>query len=156
MNKLRLYKPKLEDLWFKSKMLADKDTMSYNNRFGGTIEFKEVDWKDWYDYWIVECNNERYYRYLVDDNNNFVGEIAYHLDYDTKFYIADIIVYAKYRGKGFGKQGLQLLLDEAKKNGLKEIYDDIAIDNSAIKLFKEFGFYEIYRTDDIIMLKKEL
>lgn len=156
MNKLRLYKPKLEDLWFKSKMLADKDTMSYNNRFGGTIEFNEEDWKDWYDYWIVECNNERYYRYLVDDNNNFIGEIAYHLDYDTKFYIGDIIVYAKYRGKGFGKQGLQLLLDEAKNNGLKEIYDDIAIDNSAIKLFKKFGFYEIYRTNDIIMLKKEL
>ena len=156
MNKLKLYKPKLEDLWFKSKMLADKDTMSYNNRFGGTIEFIEVDWKDWYDYWLINCDNERYYRYLVDDNNNFIGEIAYHLDYDTKFYIANIIVYAKYRGKGFGKQGLQLLLDEAKKNGLKEIYDDIAIDNSAIKLFKEFGFYEIYRTDDIIMLKKEL
>ena len=137
MNKLKLYKPKLEDLWFKSKMLADKDTMSYNNRFGGTIEFIEVDWKDWYDYWLINCDNERYYRYLVDDNNNFIGEIAYHLDYDTKFYIADIIVYAKYRGLGYGKQGLQLLLDEAKKNGLKEIYDDIAIDNSAIKLFKE-------------------
>ena len=85
MNKLRLYQPKLEDLWFKTMMLADKDTMSYNNRFGGTIEFKEEDWKDWYDYWIIECNNERYYRYLVDDNNNFIGEIAYHLDYDTKF-----------------------------------------------------------------------
>lgn len=156
MNKLKLYKPKLEDLWFKSKMLADKDTMSYNNRFGGTIEFNEDDWNDWYDYWLINYDNERYYRYLVDDNNNFIGEIAYHLDYDTKFYIADIIVYAKYRGRGFGKQGLQLLLDEAKKNGLKEIYDDIAIDNSAIKLFKKFGFYEIYRTDDIIMLKKEL
>ena len=33
---------------------------------------------------------------------------------------------------------------------------NIAIDNSAIKLFLKVGFYEEYRTDEIIMLKKEL
>ena len=34
--------------------------------------------------------------------------------------------------------------------------DDIAIDNPAITLFLRHGFVEEYRTDEIIMLKKEL
>ena len=34
--------------------------------------------------------------------------------------------------------------------------DDIAIDNPAARLFLKAGFTEEYRTDEIIMLKKEL
>ena len=36
------------------------------------------------------------------------------------------------------------------------LHDDIAIDNPAIRLFLKAGFYEEYRTDEIIMLKKDL
>ena len=68
----------------------------------------------------------------------------------------DIIVYAKYRGKGYGEQGLRMLCEAAKSNGLELLYDDIAIDNPAIPLFLKVGFMEEYRTDEIIMLKKEL
>ena len=70
--------------------------------------------------------------------------------------IADIIIYAKYRGKGFGKIGLQLLCETAKKNNVKILCDDIAIDNPAIGLFVNNGFVEDYRTEDYIMLKKIL
>lgn len=49
-----------------------------------------------------------------------------------------------------------LLCEAAKANGVEFLYDDIAIDNPAIKLFLNAGFFEEYRTDEIIMLKKEL
>ena len=51
---------------------------------------------------------------------------------------------------------MQLLCEAAKNNGVKVLYDDIAIDNPAVKMFLGQGFVEEYRTDEIIMLKKEL
>ena len=52
--------------------------------------------------------------------------------------------------------GLDLLCNAAKQNGVKLLYDDIAIDNPAITMFLQNGFREEYRTHEIIMLKKEL
>ena len=154
---IKLYSPKLEDLWFRQMFMADEETMSYNHNWGGTIPFPEEDWRDWYDYWVVSSERKRFYRYLQDETSDeFVGEVAYHYDSEQQIYIADVIVHAKYRGKGFGEQGLLLLCDAAKANGIEILYDTIAIDNPAIRLFLKVGFYEEYRTDEIIMLKKEL
>ena len=154
---IKLYIPKQEDLWFRQMFMEDDETMSYNHNWGGTIPFPEENWADWYEYWVMNSERKRFYRYLQDETNDeFVGEIAYHYDSEQHIYIADVIVYAKYRGKGFGEQGLLLLCDAAKANGVEKLYDDIAIDNPAIKLFLKVGFYEEYRTDEIIMLKKEL
>lgn len=75
---------------------------------------------------------------------------------DRNLYVADVIVYAPYRGKGYGGIGLDLLCSVAKQNGVKILYDDIAIDNLAITMFLKRGFIEEYRTSEIIMLKKEL
>lgn len=154
---LKLYVPKYEDLWFRQMFMADAETMAYNHAWGGTIPFPKEDWKDWYDYWIVNAEGKRFYRYLVHvEKNEFVGEIAYHYDEARAINVADIIIFAKYRGNGFGKQGLQMLCEAARNNGVQQLYDDIAIDNSARKLFLENGFYEEYRTEEIIMLKKDL
>ena len=150
---IKMYLPKKEELWFRELFLSDKDTVSYNHAWGGTIAFPMGDWDEWYNHWVINANNKRFYRYLVDANTNeFVGEVAYH--FDGKYYLADIIVHFKYRGRGFGKEGLNLLCEYAKSVGIKELYDDIAIDNPAIKLFLDLGFKEEYRTDKIIMLKK--
>ena len=43
-----------------------------------------------------------------------------------------------------------------RRNGIKLLYDDIAIDNPAVTMFLKNGFIEEYRTSEIIMLKKEL
>lgn len=154
---IKLYSLKIEELWFRQMFMADEETMSYNHHWGGTIPFPEENWGDWYDYWVANPEGKRFYRYLQDETNEeFVGEVAYHYDKERKIHIADVIVYAKYRGKGFGEQGLLLLCDVAKSHGVEILYDDIAIDNPAIKLFLKVGFCEEYRTDEIIMLKKEL
>lgn len=154
---IKLVKPSLDDLWFRQSLLADEATMSYNHAWGGTIEFPKEDWAEWYEYWLTDCGNERFYAYLLNDaTNEFVGEIAYHYDDEREIYIANVIISAKYRGNGYGKIGLELLCETAKRNGVITLYDDIAIDNSAIKLFLDSGFTEEYRTDEIIMLKKKL
>lgn len=150
------YTPSLEDLWFRQKMLADPETMSYNHAWGGTIPFPKDEWQEWYDLWIAEHENKRYYRYLRDNTGRFVGEIAYHYDSERSLYAANVIVYAPYRGKGYGGIGLDLLCSAAKWGGVKVLHDDIAIDNPAITMFLKHGFVEEYRTGEIIMLRKEL
>ena len=151
------YKPTLQDLWFRQQFMADEATMSYNAAWGGTIPFPENTWKEWYDRWLIHHENKRFYRYLMDtETQTFVGEIAYHYDEEREIWLADVIVASEYRGKGYGSEGLQLLCDAAKANGVEVLRDDIAIDNPAARLFLKAGFTEEYRTDEIIMLKKEL
>ena len=150
------YKPRIEDLWFREAMLADPDTMSYNAAWGGTIPFPREDWDDWYDYWVANPDR-RFYRYITTgESRAFVGEAAYHYDAELQVYITDVIIPAKSRGRGYGKAGLKLLCEAAKKAGITELYDNIAIDNPGIRMFLSFGFQEEYRTDEIIMLRKSL
>ena len=153
---ITLYTPSLEDLWFRQKMMADEETMSYNHAWGGTIPFPKEAWHGWYDFWIVKHENKRYYRYLKDSGGHFIGEVAYHYDSDQNLYMADVIVYAPYRKMGYGSIGLNLLCDAAKQNGIKQLYDDVAIDNPSVTMFLKNGFVEEYRTSEIVMLKKEL
>ncbi len=154
---IKLYEPRLEDLWFRKKFMNDQETMSYNHAWGGTIPFPESEWSRWYDHWIICHDNKRFYRYLVkQESDEFIGEIAYHFDDERKIWLADIIVDSMYRGRGYGTQGLQLLCKEAAKNGIDVLRDDMAIDNSSVSLFLKNGFSEEYRTGEIIMLKKDL
>ena len=152
---LTLYEPKLSELWFRQAMLEDDETMSYNRAWGGTIAFPEADWADWYEYWIARPEGKRFYRYLSDEGC-FVGEIAYHFDKELEGFVADVIVYAPERGKGYGREGLDLLCAAAKENGVGVLWDDLAIDNPALDLFLSEGFSEEYRTNEKIYLKKTL
>lgn len=93
---------------------------------------------------------------MQDNTGRFIGEIAYHYDASRDLYLANVIVHAPYRGKGYGSVGLEHLCNAAKKNGVDVLYDDIAIDNPAIKMFLKYGFVEEYRTKEIIMLRREL
>ena len=153
---LELYKPNLEDLWFKEKMLNDDLTMSYNRAYGGTITFPREKWAGWYDRWIINHENRRLYRYIKKEDT-FLGEIAYHYDEVKKMYLADVIIYAPFRRQGYGKIALALLCEEAKKNGVRELYDQLADDNPAIDMFLKYGFEEVERIDkSSILIRKML
>lgn len=135
--------------------MGDEQTMSYNHAYGGTIPFSKEYWADWHDRWITNHHGKRFYRYIKDDGI-FVGEVAYHFDGEKQLYIADVIIYAPYRRKGYGRKGLLLLCERAKENGVKELHDDIAIDNSSVELFLKCGFVEELRTSEYVLVKKEL
>ena len=153
---LTLYLPSYDDLWFREEMLSDEETMSYNHAYGGTIDFSKKKWDKWFDKWIINPGNERYYRYLLSENSEFIGEIAYHYDSELNGYVANVIIHFKYRGKGYGTLGLELLTNAARENGIDILYDDIAIDNPATSIFLKQGFKEEYRTKEKIILKKVL
>ncbi len=154
---IRLYEPKKEDLWFREQFMGEEETMSYNHAWGGTIPFPAEQWEQWYEYWIAENEGQRFYRYLFhEETKSFVGEAAYHYDGEFEAYMADVTVTAGHRGRGYGAEGLSLLCRQARRNGITELYDNIALDNSAVHMFLKHGFVEAYRTDEFIMLKKNL
>lgn len=136
-------------------MLSDQETMSYNHAWGGTVAFPEARWAEWYDCWLCG-DGKHYYRYVVDERGTFVGEIAYHYDEDYEDYVADVIIYARYRGHGYGGQALDALCAAAKANGVERLLDDIAIDNPALGMFERRGWTEAYRTNEKIVLVKTL
>ena len=49
---LTLVKPTFDDLWFRQKLMADEETMSYNAKWGGTIPFPKDEWEPWYEAWV--------------------------------------------------------------------------------------------------------
>lgn len=150
------YKPQLEELWFRESLMADPETMSYNDAWGGTIPFPREKWAGWYESW-VKNPRKCFYRYITSGKSrSFVGEAAYHYDDDLQLYLADVIISARCRRQGYGKAGLELLCDAARNAGITELYDNIAIDNPGITLFLQCGFHEEYRTEEIIMLQKRL
>ena len=154
---LKVVKPELENLWFRESMMADIETMSYNDAWGGTIPFPKEDWEEWYTLWVRNPGQERYYRYLKDDVNKvFVGEISYHLDKLRNIYLCDVIIKAEFRRQGFGTQGIQLLCETAKANGVNALYDDIAADNPSTYLFLKNGFPIEFQNDEIVMVKTVL
>lgn len=154
---LKAVVPSLSEMNFRQMLLSDEQTMSYNKRWGGIIPFLESEWNEWYRVWVSGNSKERYYRYLYSvELETFVGEIAYHYDQQHKVYIINIIIKAEFRGHGFGREGLVLLMQSAKGNGIEALCDTIAIDNPSIALFQELGFIEKWRNEAFVMLEKQL
>ena len=155
-HRLSLHIPTLEELSFRQALLSDAATMAYNHAWGEVIDFPKEDWEAWYSHWIENCGSERFYRYLRLEDGTFVGEVAYHLDGHRGIVLLDVIVHAKHRGHGYGPEGLRMLCDAARANGVTCVYDDIALDNGAISMFLGCGFEELWRDGSVIMLRKVL
>lgn len=154
---LELHRPALEELDFRQRLLRDPETMAYNHAYGGVIAFPRESWEDWYARWVEQGAGERFYRYLYrPEAQEFVGEAAYHYDREFGAYICDVLVAAGCRGRGFGRQGLELLCAAAKANGVERLVDNIAVDNPSVELFRKAGFRERLRTDEYILVEKDL
>ena len=157
MDNIVLYRPRLDELGFRQSLLDDLETMAYNHAYGGTIPFPRERWEDWYARWVEDKTGERFYRYLYHEaGQGFVGEAAYRYDSEFGEYVCDVLVAARYRGRGFGRQGLTLLCAAAGENSVKRLVDNIAIDNPSVKLFRQAGFRERLHNDEYILMEKEL
>ena len=153
---LTLVTPELEDLWFREELMADEETMSYNAKWGGTIPFPKEEWEPWYEAYVKNMGNNRFYRYLMNSENEYVGEIAYHYDKARDIYICDVIILAQYRNRGYGTEGIRQLCQAAKENGISALHDDIAADNPSYQLFLKNGFEIEYQNEDVVMVKRML
>ncbi len=147
MKNIELYVPKLEDYWYEAKVESDPESMSYNAGYDvsyygyhydtGCIDFPKSRWEEVYNKRIRE---NRYFAYIKDiDINEYVGYVNYQL-VDEKWECG-IVIEAKFRRKGYAKVALKLLCEEAKNNGITELYDNFEIDrDNTLDLFKSVGF----------------
>ena len=152
LENIELVIPKIEDYHYEEKIQSDPKTMNYNagydvSYFGyhydtGCIDFPNSRWEEVYN---KRLNPDRFFAYIKDKNiNEFVGYVNYQYDSEEKRYTCGVLIEDKYRGKGYSKKALELLIEEARKNNIKELYDNFEESRvSALNLFTSLGF-EIY------------
>lgn len=164
MNQLELYVPKIEELWFRQKMLSDPDTMSYNANWDlgfdgyhndtGCIDFPESEWSEWYSYWIGN-ETKCFYAYIRRKSDGaFIGDVNFHYTPDRDWWDMGIVIFAPYRGCGYAAPALKLMLGHAFQNcGVTRIHNDFEVSRTAaLKAHLSAGFHEIGVEDGIVRL----
>jgi RimJ/RimL family protein N-acetyltransferase len=149
MKNICLYIPELDDYWYEEKIQSDPLTMSYNAGYDvsyygyhydtGCIDFPEEKWQEKKE---KRKKDNSYFAYIKDkDIDSFVGYVNYQYNIDEDRYECGIVIEHQFRGKGYAKKALELLCNVAKKNGVKELYDNFEIDRgNTLDLFKSVGF----------------
>ena len=119
---LSLYLPKTEDFWFRQAMEADPATMAYNAGWEvhapgchpdtGCVDLPRENWQAERDR-LVGHEPERFYAYLQRGMDGaFVGEVNFHPAGPDAWGMG-VLLYAPFRGKGYGRKALELLLERA-------------------------------------------
>lgn len=150
MKQVKLYIPKVEDMWFRAECMSDPETMSYNAGYDvtyagyhydtGCIDFDKGNWASWHKEKMSDPNF--YYAYIVDcESNNFVGYVNYKLNPKTKKASMGIVINAKYRGNGYMRLAMAEFIATAKQNGVKALTDTVPDSRKgALKVFFDLGF----------------
>ena len=154
MERLQLYVPRLEDLWFRRQMMADPATMAYDagydvafggyHRDTGCIDFPETAWADWYGKWIVN-EPQRFYAYIRRcDDGQWLGEVCLHRAAEGDWWDMGVLLYAPFRGKGYGAPALRLLLDYGfRKMNIPCIHNEFELARTeAACIHRQVGFRE--------------
>ncbi len=129
MVSLELYVPRREDLQFRRELLSDPGTMGYNKGYDldfpeyhndtGCIDFPEENWDGWYARWVNAGPERskptgRFYAYLRRrEDGAFLGEVNLYQRGKPGWYEMGIVLYNKYRGRGYSAEGMKLLLRQA-------------------------------------------
>lgn len=149
MKNIKLVVPDLKKYYYEKKLNEDPETMSYNagydvsydgyNYDDGTILFPRDKWKKTY---LKRQNSDRYFAYIKDTViNRYVGYVNYQYNCDDDRYECGVLIEAKYRGKGYSRDALRLLIMTAKLNGIDYLYDNFEADRgNTLELFKSIGF----------------
>ncbi len=147
MEKLELYVPKPEELWFRQQMMSDPETMSYNAGWDvsyngyheetGCVDFPKADWAEWYDCWIGH-EPERFYAYIKRcSDGEWVGEINFHYTPEMDWWDMGIVIYAPYRGMGYSVTALRLMLDHAFQScGVTRIHNNFEVARNEISAWR--------------------
>ena len=158
ISDLQLFIPHADDSWFFVKMMSDPETMAYNAPWfppDGCIPEPESEWLELQKSWIGKAP-ERFYAILQRKSDGvFVGDVNYHYNPKQDWHDMGIVIYAPERGKGYGRQGLRLLLDRAfMVDGVFCLHNDFETTRAAAyHIHKAVGFRETGVIDGIIHLE---
>ena len=158
---VELYIPKLEDLWFYQKMMSDPETMSYNDPWGGCIDYPDEVLPDWYSRWVGQ-EPQRFYAYIKRTSDGvWIGDVNFHYTPEKDWWDMGIVIYAPYRGKGYAVPALKLMLDRAfRVCGISRIHNDFEVARKEIAAWethRKAGFRELGVEDGFLqmMITKE-
>ena len=152
MKKVNLYVPKVEDLWFRQECMSDPETMAYNAGYEvgfegyhfdtGCIDFPKEKHQKWFDEKM--SNPNFFYAYIQDqETNEFVGYVNFNVKENKKASMG-IVVHSKFKGQGYMRPVMQLLIEEAKKRGVKSLTDTVPnTRENALRVFYDFGFEKV-------------
>lgn len=168
-TELKLYIPKLEDLWFYQKMMADPETMSYNAGYDldfdgyhkdtGCIYYPDEVLSEWHKRWVGN-EPERFYAYIQRScDGAWIGDVNFHYNAEKDWHDMGIVIYAPYRGKGYALPALKLLLDQAfRVCGVSRLHNDFETTRDAAwAIHRKAGFKEMGVESGLLqlMLTKE-
>lgn len=170
MEQLALYIPRLEDLWFRQKMLSDPDTMSYNanwnvsydgyRRDTGCIDFPESQWADWYAGWIGQ--EDCFYAYIRRCSDGaWIGDVNFHYTPEKDWWDMGIVICAPYRGMGYATPAMKLMLEQAfRVRGINRLHNDFEAARNEVSAWSchlHAGFRDMGTVDGFrqMMLTKE-
>ena len=160
-ERLELYIPKPEDGRFYEKMMSDPETMAYNAPWfppDGCIPHPEKEWKRLCTDWIGH-EPQRFYAYLQRTSDGvFVGDACFHYTPERDWWDMGIVIFASERGKGYGREGIELLAKHAFSHGVKRLHNEFETTrDAAYRIHRAVGFRETGWEDGIVelMLTKE-
>lgn len=150
MKNIELYTPSVNELWFRQECMSDSKTMSYNAGYDvsydgyhyetGCIDFPNEKWEAWFQDKMKNPNF--FYAYILDkDSNNFVGYVNFNLNPETKKATMGIVIKNEYRGQGYMKPAMLLLIQCATRKQVKSLTDTVPESRKhALKVFYDLGF----------------
>ncbi len=150
---LTLRPASIEWMPFRQSLLNDPRTMAYNARWtppDGCIAFPEMEWDAWLE---VQKSNfpECGCFYLIREDGTPVGEASWH-GYGVGM---GIVIHADYRGKGYGREGLHLLVDEAfRHKEITELMNSFEESrHDALTIHKQEGFVVLRQEKGMVHLR---
>ncbi|MEQ8153902.1 MAG: GNAT family N-acetyltransferase [Clostridiaceae bacterium] len=102
-------KPEFYELQYVQELWNDEETME---GIGGVFNFPEERWKGFYKKMISPSDGKNFYCLVYNMDDIPVGEVGFH-GYDSAVKLArlNIKIQGKYRGRGYGKEAIRLLLE---------------------------------------------
>lgn len=92
---------------------------------------------------------------IVNNDNEELGHIWYEKYKENIAFICDFLILEKYRKKGYGRQTLLLVEEDAKEKGFNKIFLHVfKYNESAISLYESLG-YKVFKEESagIYMIK---
>ncbi len=103
--------------------------------------------------------NQRSRAFVICEDETPVGMGLYYDCPEWEAYdFSQIFIDERYQGRGYGKEAIKLVLDIMKRDGKysKVVLCYIAGNDAARKLYEQFGFTEIDRDEDEIIMELRL
>lgn len=103
--------------------------------------------------------NARSEALFIYDDETPIGMVLYHDEESLNAYVfSELIIDKPFQGKGFGKAATKIILERMKNDGKynKVVLCYIEGNNAAKTLYENFGFTEIDRDEDEIIMELKL